>query len=345
MKNKTLLFRDRPLFGLDITPLGVHAMQLKHHGKHLKVEGYAEASLDKQSLQEGTIVNPEQVAATIKNMLASAVTGDISASRVAISIPADRTFSRAVNMPTLPPKELHDAIMLETEQYTPMPIDTLYVDYTPLHHAGAVENEYFVVAAPRQLVDSYLETARLADLEVVLVETHVDAARRLFVQTDFGTIPSVVIDFHILSADISIIDNDVVATGTVSLENKAGSTSAGVQTESDKISAAPTTRSALTPVQQQLQLLLREVRRMIRYYQERYDKSHQIEQIVLLGNEAVLPGIASLMTDQLRLPVRSADPWQLFEFNTHASALPTAKRDGYMVAAGLAAAPFKQVLT
>jgi type IV pilus assembly protein PilM len=60
--------------------------------------------------------------------------------------------------------------------------------------------------------------------------------------------------------------------------------------------------------------LVKEISRMIRYFEERSDAKRQIEQIVTMGGGANLPGLSEYLTDLLRLPARMCDPWQHLDF-------------------------------
>jgi Tfp pilus assembly PilM family ATPase len=56
--------------------------------------------------------------------------------------------------------------------------------------------------------------------------------------------------------------------------------------------------------------IVKEIRRMIRYYEERYGSDRPIGQIITLGGGANMPGLSEYLTAALRLAVRHTDPWQ-----------------------------------
>ena len=60
--------------------------------------------------------------------------------------------------------------------------------------------------------------------------------------------------------------------------------------------------------------MLKEVKRMIRYYEERSGTHRKLTQIVTMGGGANMPGLSEYMTDSLRLAVRMCDPWQNLDF-------------------------------
>lgn len=332
---KTYFFRDRPIFGITIGRGVVHVMQVNHKKGKLVVSGYGTTNFEPTAVKDGVITDPQVVARAIRLLLDNALQGAITTDRLALSIPSARTFSRTVSMPALPDNELHEAIMLETEQYTPVAIDTLYVDYTPLGKVAG-QTEMFTVAASRQVVDSYLEVAKLLELETVLVETRADSIERLFSMTKFGGIPSVIIDFDQDWVDISIVDKSIITTGTVSIGADFNNQITKALTQKESTLPEDVDTDTATSPDNQLQQFIKEIRRMVRYYEERYDRTRQIEQIVLVGDESRIPSLAALMTDQLRLPVRSADLWQLFSYEHDLAPMMPSLGSSFIAVAGLA---------
>jgi Tfp pilus assembly PilM family ATPase len=158
----------------------------------------------------------------------------------------------------------------------------------------------------------------------------------------------VIIDFDQESVDISIVDRSIVTTGTVSIGtdfNKQITTALSQKdasiTPSPTVGVAPEEEDATDASgvgDNQLQQFIKEIRRMVRYYEERYDRTRQIEQIVLVGDESRIPSLAALMTDQLRLPVRSADLWQLFSYAHDLAPIPATSGAAFIAVAGLASA-------
>lgn len=242
-----------------------------------------------------------------------------------MAIPASKTFTRSMTLPKLKPGDLAAAVQLEAEQYIPVPINDLYLDYSVISE-NQKEMEILAVAVPKRMVDSYLNFTRLLGLEVVAVETTISAAGRLFVHAEQSDVPTVLIDLGSLSTDITIYDKGLVVTGTVAgggdsfsnlIAEKLGVTKQeshiiktkyglGVSKKQKDIS------EGLKPV---LDQLIKEIRRMIRYYEERSNTDKKIGQIVTMGGGANMPGLSDYMTSTLRLPVRMCDPWQHLDFN------------------------------
>ncbi|HEY9712615.1 MAG TPA: pilus assembly protein PilM, partial [Chroococcales cyanobacterium] len=83
-----------------------------------------------------------------------------------------------------------------------------------------------------------------------------------------------------------------------------------------------------------LQAIVKEIKRMIRYYEERYVNARPINQIITMGGGANMPGLTEYMTNALRLAVRPGDPWQYFNFQG-LQAPSSADKPMYATVAGL----------
>jgi type IV pilus assembly protein PilM len=320
--NQTLIYRDKPIFGMDIGHSSIKLMQIDHKHHQGVVEGYGIGSFDPSLIQEGMLTKPEELAQAANELFSKGLTGNITTRRVALSIPSAKTYTRLVSLPVMPKKDLQNAVRVEAEQYIPVAIDNLYTDYEIVAQSKE-KIDILVVAAPKDLVESYLNFAQILGLEVVLIEPTIKAASRLFRQTVNSDVPTILIDFGSLSSDITIYDDTLVVTGTVaggsedftkSIQNKLGTTYPEAQIIKTKYGLAVSKKQA--EIVDALNKMAKEIQRMTRYYEDRNnDQNKKIGQIITLGGGANLPGLSEYLTDNLRLPVRLCDPWDMFKFH------------------------------
>jgi type IV pilus assembly protein PilM len=327
MKTISHFYHDKPLFGLDIGFSSLKVMQISQAdaSRELQIIGYGIADFDPALLNEGVIINPEILAKAANNLFKNQIKGEITTNRVVMGVPASRTYSRIIKLPKLEDKELAAAVQLEAEQYIPIPLDQLYLDYQVIRRTKE-EIELFAVAAPKKIVDSYFILAEMLGLEAVAMETTVNATSRLFTYTDFSHEPSILIDFGSIAADITIYDKAMVVTGTVSsgsdsftasIAKKLGVTLQEAAIIKSKYGVDPSKKQKeiVEAVKPQLEQLLREIRRMIRYYEERSGSDNKVSQVVTVGGGASMPGLNAHLTELLRLPTRMIDPWQHINFD------------------------------
>jgi type IV pilus assembly protein PilM len=321
----TYFFKDKPIFGFDIGHGSLKVMQIERDGKKGRVIGYGTASFDGNSIEDGVITNHEAIAKATLDLFNGQLIGDITTHRAVVAIPAYRTFSRLISLPPMTGKELKEAVELEAEQYIPMPLDELYLDYNIIHR-DAEKIDLFAIAVPKKIVDSHIQLMKVMGLEAVGVGTTIDAAGQLFLQDSQSDSPAVLIDFGSLSADISIFDKNLLVSGTVSgggevFTNRIRDTLGVSQSEAHIIKtkyglgASKKQKEILTALDPVLSQLAQEIRRMIRYYEERYGAERKITQVVTLGGGANMPGLSDWLTSTLRLAVRTCDPWEYCDFH------------------------------
>ena len=338
-----LFYKDKPIVGLDISQTGMKVMSVDP--KKWLVTGYGSIDLDPSEVQKSLDNGTDYLTRNIRDLLGKNLVGNLASDHVVLGVPAGRAFTRTFTIPPSSEKKLHEAVELEVEQYIPIPMSTLYVDYEIIERTS---NEITVLmcAVPRTVVDTCITIAESAGLRVAMIETSISAVARLLESTEEGHLPTVIVDIGPASTDIAILDRSIRIAGSlnvggntftldiakklkVPLENAhqlkiLNGLSAGSRQQ--KI------QSALSP---SLERIASETRRVMRYYDERIVDHRKLEQVLVVGGGANVPGIGEYFTNELIMPARVASPWQKLDFGKLAQ---PAKhfRPRYITVAGLA---------
>jgi type IV pilus assembly protein PilM len=338
-----LFYKDKPIIGLDISQTGMKIMSIDR--KKMLVTGYGSIDLDPAKVQQSIDGGDGYLTKNMAELVGNNLVGTLASDHVVLGIPAGRTFTRTFTIPASSEKHLRDAVELEVEQYIPIPMPALYVDYEIIERTKE-QLMILMCAVPRTVVDSCIKIAESAGLQVSMVEPSVSAVARLLEATEEGHLPTVIVDIGPASTDIAILDRSIRIAGSLSvggntftldiakklkvpLENAhqlkiLNGLSAGSRQQ--KISAA------LTP---SLDRIIGETRKVMRYYDERIADHRRLEQVLVVGGGANVPGIGEYFTNELVMPARVASPWQQLDFGK----LPQpAKhfRPRYITVAGLA---------
>lgn len=349
-------YRDEPLFGLDIGHSSLKAVQIERvAGKPPTVLGYGISPFAPEAIQNGEIIKPQLIADAVHKLFDKNLVGSISSRRVACSLPTSHTFSRPMKVPLMEHGQILEAIQLEAEQYIPVPITNLYLDYE-ISHQDAQGLELLLVAASKKIIDSYLNTLQSLNLEPLVFEPSIMAASRLLrLVGEAGTEPSILIDIGSVTTDIAIYDKTLLVASTV---NEGGDSMTGlisrglhitpVQAEELKnrhgISFSDKQQRVIDALRPQLETLVREIQKSIRYYSERTANSgKKITQIVTVGGGALMPGLSHYLSLELRLPTQNLVPWQAISFGSLALP-PEADRSMYLTATGEAMVDSAEVI-
>jgi type IV pilus assembly protein PilM len=314
-----LVYQDKPVFGFDLGTRTAKMIQLKPAGDHMTVMGYGYANFPEDAIVEGIIVDPEEIAEAMKPLLTRMSFGKITATRVAASLPVAKVFTRVLDLPPMNTADLNQAVHLEAEQYIPVPLPDLYIDFETIE-TGTERNEVLMVAAPRAIVDSYVKLFDLMNLEVAMIDSSLSAATRAIVSSTPMNKPTLVADIGSTSIDLTVHDKVIRLTNTIPLGGDTLTQNLvkhlGIKPEQAneikfKFGVGP---SGLQPkvvasLGAPLKQMCDEMRKVIKFYEGRSTGKRKIETIIVGGGSASMPGFLEYMAAEISVPVIVADPW------------------------------------
>jgi type IV pilus assembly protein PilM len=314
-----LIYHDQPLFGFDLGTRTVKMIQLKPGSKGMQVAGYGYANFPGDAIVEGIIVDPQEIADALAPLMKQMSFGKITAMRVAASLPVAKVFTRVLELPQMAASDLGDAVRLEAEQYVPVPLPDLYVDYEIIDTVGET-SQVLMVAAPRAIVDSYLKLFEMMNLEVIFIESTMAAVTRAVLAAQALERVTLVADIGAGSIDLAIWDKVIRLTDTISLGGDNLTTELvtvlGVTREQaneikarfglGKSNLLPKIEAAL---HKPLASITAEIKRVMKFYQDRGHDKRAVEAVILTGGSASMPGLVEYLAAELGLPVTIADPW------------------------------------
>ncbi|MGB4762409.1 MAG: type IV pilus assembly protein PilM [Candidatus Saccharimonas sp.] len=319
-----LFYKEKAIIGLDISQTGVKVMAIDP--KHWLVLGYGSLDLDPARVQ-GSLDNPEDtyLSESIKGLLKQNIVGTLNSNHVIVGLPTSRTFSRTFTIPASQVSHIADAVEIEVDQYIPIPLSSLYLDYEVIEKDK--NNATIIMSAvPKTLVDSCTAAARSAGLTPIAAEPSINAVARVLRATEDGHLVTLIVDIGAASTDIAVLDRGFIrVTGSV---NIGGNTltldiakKMDVALENahqfkvlNGLNAGPRQAKITSALKPSLDRIASEIRKVIRYYNERLVDDRKIEQILIVGGGANLPGIGEYYTNELVMPARVASPWQSLNF-------------------------------
>ncbi len=327
--SKLNFYHEQPLVGLDIGHSSMKIMQLERlSGKKPKVLGYGVSNYyPENAITNGVIVNFEVLAHTMREMFSDRLVGNITTKRVACTVPTSHTFSRPMTLPPMNKQEIQDAVKLEAEQYIPISLENLYLDYD-ISRQDQTGLDLLVVATPKNIVDSSIKFLESMGFEPVALEPTMNAAARLFSMADLShSEASLLIDFGSVAIDIAVFDQSMFVNSTVSgggdtltnlIAKKLNVTPSEAYVIKSQYGIGPGTKAmaileAARPI---LEPMVREIRKIMRYYDERaVDHHRKISQIITTGGGATMRGLNEYLARELGVPTRRLDPWPNIDFN------------------------------
>lgn len=346
-----LFFKDKPIIGLDISQTGIKIMSVDT-SKWL-VSGYGSIDLDPKKMMQSLEDKSTYLPDNLKKLLDNHLVGSLPSDHVVIGVPTSRSFSRTFTLPAEAEGHLKDAVEVEADQYIPIPVSSLYYDYEIIERTKE-QLTITMCATPKQLIDTSIGAAEAVGLRPVMIEPGINSISRVLQATEDGHLPTVVVDIGPAGTDIAILDGSVRVTGavgvggntfTLDIAKKLGVTleNAHQLKVLNGLAAGPRQEKITGALEPSLKRIVAETKKIIRYYSERLESQHKLEQLLIVGGGSNVPAIGDYFTNALVMPARVASPWQKLNFGK----LPQpAKqvRSRYITVAGLASVKPEAIL-
>jgi type IV pilus assembly protein PilM len=249
-------------------------------------------------------------------------------------------------MPASTEKALDEAVVLEAEQYIPIPVSTLYIDYQVIERNRKTIT-VLMSAVSRVIVDNITRSVEAAGYTPILIEPGINAVGRVLTATEDGSLPTIIVDIGPANTDIAILDHgsvrvtggvpiggnsftlDIAKKLNISLEN------AHQLKVLNGLSAGPRQQKIREGLEPSLERILVETKKVMRYYTERINSDRKLEQLLIVGGGSNVPGIGEFFTDKLVIAARVASPWQKLDFGK-VQEPPKQFRPRYITVAGIA---------
>lgn len=342
--------KDEPLFALDIGHSTMKVMEINTNVPEKPVVvGYGISTVyaDTTLGSGGDIIKQEDLAGAMVDLFQNRLVGSITSKKVACTIPTSHTFSRLVTLPKLEDSQINEAVRLEVEQYVPMPVDSLYVDHEKLRDTEQ-GMDVLLVATPKKIIDSYMEFLHSMSLTPMALEPTMNASARLFNLSGISPKePAVLIDFGSTAIDVAIYDEALFVNSTIPGGGEAltDGISRSLKITRDEayvikclngIGESKNREAVLAVVAPQIENLVREIQKMMRYYAERTINSNkEITKVLALGGGSNMPGFIQYLSKQLNMNVQIVSPWDQMNFGSLRQ-LSDEERTVYLTVAGQA---------
>lgn len=318
--------------GVDIGSSAVKMVECAAHGNRARLVtyGYAEAELN--VMHASSMEDEKRAASVVKKIFEDA---HISTKKTIAALPNFSVFSSIISLPYMSKKELAQAVVWEAKKFVPLPIEDMVLDWRPLDSGKPKEKEkkkeeseeedvskqeyqrILITAAPKDLVERYVRIFKMAELELVAMETESFALERALVGRD----PSVImlVDLGSFSTDISIVESGIpvlsrsidVGGATITQAIAQSLNIAQKRADQFKQDIGFSTQSANNIpdiIENTISPIINEIKYSFDLFQGR-NKADVVEKIVLTGGSSVVPGLTDYLKNILNINVYVGDPW------------------------------------
>lgn len=306
--------------GLDIGSYSIKLIELAREGDRVALVAAGSVPMPPKAMTSMLQADTEAVAIAVRQLMKD--TGSRT-KNVVIALPESKVFTRVIDVPQLSARELSSAIKWEAEQYIPLPLDQVNIDYTILRESkdtGTNKMEVLLVAAPKSLVDRYLSILEIAELNALGAETEIIATARAVGRSIAGARTVMVVSLGAHTTDIAVLKGGIlVFTRSLGSGGEALTRSIAQSLDFSVSQAEEYKRTyglqkdklegkimnAAKPI---MDTIVTEMKRAIAFYEEKYRDQH-VETIFLTGGTSRMPGMVVYLAEALSVEVQLANPW------------------------------------
>jgi type IV pilus assembly protein PilM len=312
-----------PLFGLDISSSSVKMLEIVEAGKGAyRVERYVIEPLPRDATVDGNISNLESVVEAVKRGYKRLGT---RSKHVAMAVPTGAVITKKIIVPaSLRENELEVQVESEANQYIPFALEEVNLDFQVVGPSPTSpdEQEVMIAATRKEKVEDRVAVAESAGLKASVMDIE-SFAQQAALGLVVKQLPNAGKDLNIAIVDIganvmnvSVMRNDqsiytreqafggnqltqdIVARYGMSAEEAENAKRSGGLPDDFET-------EVLRPFMENLSM---EVQRALQFFFTS-TQYHSVEQILLAGGSAVIPGMDEVVHTRTQVPTMVANPF------------------------------------
>ncbi len=323
-------FSEKTSLGIDIGTANIKIVELVGSQGRAELLTYGAIDIKADILRSDDQGANEKIAESLKDLLSKSKVK----SKYAISaLPGFSVFNSVIKLPEMNESEIGSAVKWEARRYVPFPIENMVLDWKQLKDdkAGVFKPEnlggpkkeiqILLTAAPKNLVNKYLEIFSMAGLKLSALETESFALMRSLVGNDKSTIA--VVNIGSTATDISVISNGLpVLNRSFDIGGKAITNSIASslnvsldraeQFKRDLSSSSKMGDEVPDVIKPIVQGITNEIKNTLSLYNGSGGKN--IEKIILTGGSSKLVTLPRYLKDSLGVEVFLGNPWARIKY-------------------------------
>ncbi len=321
------------LFGMDINDSFLRLAKLKKTARGYALQSFNEVPIKGGIIKEGVIINKEELIKIIRQACRKVTGKKLRTKHVIVSLPEEKSFSQLIQMPAMSQEELASAVPFEAENYIPISLEKVYLDFETVEPVVSGQSHISVLlnGIPKVIVDAYVDCLKKAGLIPCILEVEGQSIARALIKKGEGRFPVAIIDFGVSNTSLVIYSrNHIHFTCSIPISSNqltqaiASTLKLSVaDAEQLKIKQGlnKTAREksivekAVSPI---LSDLAAQIKKYLIFYQEHTVPGHslteggeqsRIEKIILCGGGANLKKLPLFLRKELKITVELGNPF------------------------------------
>ncbi len=335
--------------GLDIGFSSIKVVSLAKDSNQTRLVSLGSINCPQPGILSDSEAGLQVVADAIKKLLAAT---NIEQKEVIVALPESKVFTRVIDdLPYLTDNELSQAIRYAAEEFIPMPIADVNLNWQVLFRAdGKNKNTrtiVLVVASPKNVVAKYIKVLNLAGLHPKVLETETIAVTRSLVGNNPFSPSTLIVQLGATTTDFAAVSKGLIwltrsiSTGGIALTRSLA------QHFNFELAQAEEYKKVYGLMEDQLEgkvfealkpvvdIISGEGKRVVQSFEAKYPQD-PIKRVVLSGGGAKMPGFVVYLANTFGLEVQEADPWYAIAKDKASISRLAQNAPSYSVAVGLA---------
>lgn len=311
-------FKGGSVLGIDIGTVSIKALELTKTGESFSIGNYGILGTTKylnspnQAIQTSTLKISEKDTTELLKMLLGEMKPKTNL--VVAAIPAFTSFTTVLDMPLLSSEETSRSILFQAQQYIPVSIKEVTVEWFPIEQYESGQGQRFqkilLVGTPNDVIARYKAIYKGAGLRLVAMEIEQFSLVRAL-KNFFSDTPTLLVDIGAQSTDVAVIEKGMIRqieqtdySGIYLTQALARSLDISmIRAEELKrrrgLSAFGADSELSTLLLPFLDVIIQETRHAKDVYERRYGK--KVEKLILVGGGSNLMGIEKYFSTQIGL--------------------------------------------
>lgn len=305
-------------FGLDIGTYSIKLIHAEKKGNNFKLINWGEIKTPADPSSDSE-KDQQLIAEAIKKLK---IDCKISLKNVVVSIPETDVYTQVIELPNLSQTELQSALNFEAEQYIPVPLEEIQLEYiiTKTPPKGSIENkmEIMLLGAKKRAVERLLSILEKAELFPIAAETETFSITRLFELLLYKN--GIILDLGYRKTNVAIIkDQNLNFVRTIPNAGEAITRAIATnlsmeipQAEQYKLSYGIDEQQlegkvakAVIPV---MNIIIEDLQRAIAFYNQKHQITN-IGPLYLIGGGAQMHGLSAYLAKSINSEIIVSNPF------------------------------------
>lgn len=328
--------------GIDITNESIIVVELapiKGQPGTAQLVSLAITPTPENAVRDGEVIDPSRVADSIRQIWNEQ---GIKSHKVITAVSGQAAIIRPrIKFPVIPIKELKEVVIHDAERYIPFPIQDVYIDFQvtgTVEEDGASKYDVLLVTAQKQLIDTYIETFKQAEMQLISVDVASFAVMRSINEQENedpnSEMLSVMVlirgettDLNVTRAGVPLFSRSIPLGSSTFIEVIASNM--GVDLEEavglfdqividiagDEVYENPLVEQASQEVRPLLKDLTNEIQKSIEYFHQSQQENARIQQMILSDRGAKMKNLELYLSHALGIDVEICNPIKFLTFD------------------------------